>query len=210
MKRSNMKVNVRWESSWSKSRLWESLPWKSSWSKSIWWNIMRLYTVIILFSVIGAAAPAAAQTEVTRSVIASGGGIAAGSGMILVGTIGQGTIGPVTNGQTTMLQGFWYTPLKVAASSVWLEGSSDGAAIADIFPNPSSGITTLRVATGVGSRLQVTIVDAVGRQVKILYSGDGARSEHQISFDARSLPAGAYMIRVITSDGQKVLPLVIY
>jgi hypothetical protein len=190
MKRSNIKVNAR--------------------SKSIRWNTIRLYTVIIVFGVTGAAAPAAAQTEVTRSVIASGGGIAAGSGMILVGTIGQGTIGPVTNGQTTMLQGFWYTPLKVAASSVRLERSPDGGIIADISPNPSSGITTLRVATGVSTRLHVTIVDAVGRGVKTLYNGDGEANGHQISFDARSLPAGAYMIRVITSNGQKILPLVIY
>ncbi len=63
------------------------------------------------------------------------------------------------------------------------------------YPNPFNPQTTVQLS--VASRQEVTlqVFDMLGREVALLYRGQ-LEGNHQFSFDASSLPSGAYLIRV--------------
>ncbi|MEM0961906.1 MAG: T9SS type A sorting domain-containing protein [Bacteroidota bacterium] len=77
----------------------------------------------------------------------------------------------------------------------------DGGVRVTASPNPTRGplaVTLRQRSTGMAT---VTLIDALGRRVAILHEGLLATGDHTIAFDAATLPAGVYIIRVVTPAG---------
>ncbi len=64
------------------------------------------------------------------------------------------------------------------------------------YPNPCESSTTIRFNTPEQTTVEVRIVNVLGSQVAMLYSGTLAEGNHVFRWDARNVPAGAYFCQV--------------
>jgi hypothetical protein len=76
------------------------------------------------------------------------------------------------------------------------------------YPNPSNGVTTVRLVLDREGPLRVEIRDLLGRRVRTLAEGSRAGGEHLVRWDGsddsgRPLPAGAYWVRVDAGAGAR-------
>ena len=62
-------------------------------------------------------------------------------------------------------------------------------------PNPASETVSIRLDLPRDGNAAVTVYDALGRRVKLLHEGALAAGTHLLSFDARTLPNGVYLVR---------------
>lgn len=69
------------------------------------------------------------------------------------------------------------------------------------FPNPFRDITNIQFTTN-REWVRLSIVDRLGREVSILLDRQLEAGEHQVAFDGRGLPAGAYFYRLLLRDRQ--------
>jgi hypothetical protein len=153
---------------------------------------------------------ASAQVRITSSVIAGGGGLAAGNGLIVNGTIGQPVIGPARGVSTVVAQGFWFTPQKpVASLGVESPVNAVSGMTAEAFPNPCSDRAIVRIVIGSRSKVRAGLYDELGNEVALLYDDRSEAGELRIMVDAASLPSGRYTVRVISGNGSSMVPLVI-
>ena len=80
----------------------------------------------------------------------------------------------------------------------------------NLYPNPSSGLTTLSYSLNKSGPVTITLIDAFGRQViePISASNIGA-GRHETTFDAASIPAGIYLLRIQTAEAAQVRRIII-
>lgn len=68
-------------------------------------------------------------------------------------------------------------------------------------PNPFNPSTTLAFELTNPQRVTLTVHDMLGRAVAVLVDGVRPAGEHEVRFDAASLPSGTYVYRLRTSTG---------
>ena len=81
-------------------------------------------------------------------------------------------------------------------SAIGDEADASGAFLAEPGPNPVRGTTTLRFALREAGVARLTVVDALGREVARLVDGTVGAGEQRVAFDASTLPAGLYLVRL--------------
>ena len=64
-----------------------------------------------------------------------------------------------------------------------------------VAPNPLRGQATVTFSVSAAADVRVSVYDALGREVALLADAPLAIGEHDVTFDARDLPAGVYVIR---------------
>ena len=79
-------------------------------------------------------------------------------------------------------------------------------------PNPASGSTHIRLALPTPGRVELRLFDVVGRTRRVFVSGWAEAGERHFVWDGRdgdgkSLPAGAYFLRLETAQGARRLKL---
>jgi hypothetical protein len=159
---------------------------------------MRGFILILL--VLAVTGSAAAQTEITRWVLASAGGSAATPTLTLAFTLGEPVVGDGSSGDVGLRSGYWGT--AGAASAIEdLPGSLPLAfALHRPAPNPFSTATTIRFDVPArGGPVAIKVFDIVGRQVRALFSGTPGAGRHETMWDGRSesgvrLDSGAYFV----------------
>jgi hypothetical protein len=65
----------------------------------------------------------------------------------------------------------------------------------NIFPNPTSSVTTLSIESSMSDNFQIRIFDALGRQVKIIFVGN--QQSTTIMIPMTELPSGNYTLQVL-------------
>ena len=70
------------------------------------------------------------------------------------------------------------------------------------YPNPFNPQTTIRFGLPEASEVSLVVYDAMGREVQVLVRGTLSAGTHSASFDASSLPSGAYIYRLVTPGQQ--------
>lgn len=73
-------------------------------------------------------------------------------------------------------------------------------ALAQPFPNPTAGRTTLSFTTAEATDVRVSVVDVLGREVALLTDGPVTAGTHEVTVDASRLVPGVYVVR-LTSGG---------
>ncbi len=81
-------------------------------------------------------------------------------------------------------------------SDIGDEAEASGLFLAAPGPNPVRGTTTLRFALREAGPARLSVVDALGREVARLVDGTVGAGEQRVAFDASSLPAGLYLVRL--------------
>ncbi|OZC02665.1 M4 family metallopeptidase [Rubricoccus marinus] len=70
-------------------------------------------------------------------------------------------------------------------------------------PNPASGASSVVFSLEEAGEARVALYDVLGREVAVLHDGQTEAGEHDVAFDARSVPAGSYII-VMQTGAQRL------
>jgi hypothetical protein len=74
--------------------------------------------------------------------------------------------------------------------------ASAGLALAPCAPNPLSTATWLRYSLARDALVRLSIYDVTGRRVAVVAEGRHLAGDHAVRWEARGLPAGAYLCRL--------------
>jgi alpha-tubulin suppressor-like RCC1 family protein len=97
-----------------------------------------------------------------------------------------------------------YYTLPVKVSGTWQAMTSvgkqknllTGFALEQNYPNPFNPTTTISYTLPASGFVVLTVYDILGRKITSLIESVQAAGEHQINFDASSLPSGVYVYRL--------------
>ncbi|WP_164891157.1 T9SS type A sorting domain-containing protein [Botryobacter ruber] len=78
------------------------------------------------------------------------------------------------------------------------------------YPNPFAGNAALHITLQQGGDYSVTLHDATGRLVSLLKQGTAeAGKRNTVTVDGANLPAGLYLVRLVSGEGQHIVKLVL-
>lgn len=81
--------------------------------------------------------------------------------------------------------------------------------IAEVFPNPSHGQTTLQYTLEKEARVSIQLRDLNGRVVRSVFEGRSDVGVHRLNEDLSNLPKGLYFYSVVMDDQVQTLRLVV-
>jgi hypothetical protein len=84
--------------------------------------------------------------------------------------------------------------------SLSVEENTSSISIGNIFPNPTSGETTINYSIANASTVNVEVVDITGKVVYTLNNGTEAAGGHNLSFNAASFSNGVYYVTISTDE----------
>jgi hypothetical protein len=70
--------------------------------------------------------------------------------------------------------------------------------ISEVFPNPTSGETTINYSTVNAENVKVLVLDQTGKVVRTVENGLQLAGDHSVSFDAAALASGTYFVNIVT------------
>lgn len=73
----------------------------------------------------------------------------------------------------------------------------------NLFPNPTDANSTLQFNMPQTGKLQIEIIDMLGRKAEDIYNGEMPVGEQQIFMPTENLSRGIYMVK-LTIDGKTV------
>ena len=89
------------------------------------------------------------------------------------------------------------------------ETTPEGLDLGQNHPNPFSSSTTISYSLAAPSEVRLTVVDVLGREVKVLDSGRKQAGRHRIAFGATGLPSGVYAYRLRAGEKAETRRLVV-
>jgi hypothetical protein len=116
---------------------------------------------------------------------------------------------------TKVAGGSWQThhTLKsmvlTSLSSSTLDTLPTDLSLRNNFPNPFNPQTTILFSTGKRQKVNITIVDALGRRISTLFDQMVQPGEHSITWDASGMASGAYFCIVRTSGATRISRLLL-
>jgi hypothetical protein len=145
-----------------------------------------------------------ASSTVERNVLGTGGARATGGGYMLVGTVGQATIGTSAGPGRFLRAGFWCSGVG-ASVSVENPDLPIELAFASPAPNPAGGAVRLAIALPVARHVELIVFDAAGRRIKVLTNQRLDAGRHDWTWDLRDdagerVGAGIYFSRLVVNS----------
>lgn len=99
-------------------------------------------------------------------------------------------------------QGIFYITREQSLGVQDAFDASGAISLAGVYPNPVSGVSTLRFSLREPSNVTVTLLDVAGKPAMVLASNRTFEmGEQALTFDTKGLPAGTYFYRVETAQG---------
>jgi len=117
-----------------------------------------------------------------------------------------GTSEPQTSFFLDMFDGTWYYQTSTPYvrlnfdPTVGIEENNNDVNIGKVYPNPTTGQTTIKYTLANASDLNVSVVDVTGKEVYSVNQGTQVAGSHEISFDAASFSNGVYYVTVSTEE----------
>ncbi len=84
--------------------------------------------------------------------------------------------------------------------SLGIDENSSALTIGNVFPNPTSGETTINYSIANASAVNVEVVDITGKVVYALDNGTQVAGAHNVSFNAASFSNGVYYVTISTDE----------
>ena len=154
--------------------------------------------VLVLVTALLAVSPAArGQYTVSGSVVSCGGGAVSSETNRMIGSVGQGIVGVVSDERYTAEIGFWYQPGWI------LTGVPDDPGLSPVFmlsqnrPNPFNPVTTVEFGVERPTHVTVRLYDVRGREVRTLVDEERDAGLHSIVLNASGLASGVYLLSLI-------------
>ena len=107
-------------------------------------------------------------------------------------------IGERTNGAA--LYGY-LDPMTLVDTAVEGAPATETLQLMGTYPNPSTGLTTLRYELSRAAQVTVEVFDVLGRRVQRTEGVARGAGVHEATVNGRALSAGAYVVRVSLGDG---------
>ncbi|OGC92419.1 MAG: hypothetical protein A2W25_17105 [candidate division Zixibacteria bacterium RBG_16_53_22] len=79
----------------------------------------------------------------------------------------------------------------------------------DIYPNPFNARTTVGYAIPEAGHVRLDLFDVSGRKVATLVDEDMAAGSHRVAWDARGMPSGVYMARLVAGKDTETRKMVL-
>lgn len=161
--------------------------------------------IALTVSVLGVLQLNAQANRLARSVIGSGGVIAASSGdRLLSSTVGQVAIGTVAAADRSLYQGFW---LPLFPTTSVNDASTVIAGDVINYPNPFAASTTISFRSALIGQITVNIYDIIGNLVKTLTVDTDGSTDPVVVWDGRDtaggpVASGAYVYEVRATKAQ--------
>ena len=162
-----------------------------------------------------AGSPAIAQTVVLRGGVVGAGATPvtglSGSGVVMVGTVGQAAIGRSVDLNSNVCLGFWcFGGVRVVAieEDPIEDGLPTAIALGPPSPNPTSGRVTFALALPAAADVRVHVIDVEGRMVGSMHAGHLDAGRYRLEWDGtdgngRVSAAGVYFARLFV-DGRPI------
>jgi len=99
--------------------------------------------------------------------------------------------------------------INAALQTIGIKENNGIASSMVVYPNPSSGNSTLNFSLAESAQTEIELIDMRGSIVKEIYVGKLAQGEHSIRFSTDEIKKGSYILRVSTGSGSSYLDLVI-
>ena len=77
------------------------------------------------------------------------------------------------------------------------------------YPNPFNPSTTIRFSLPIVTQLKINVYNMLGELVETLADGNYEAGFHKVSFNASSLPSGAYIYRIESSEFTQVRKMIL-
>ena len=147
-----------------------------------------------------------AQGSLGPVAITAGGGSSAGSGSIMLASVGQ----PLAGVSTGLRAGLWYSiGAAGAGGNVGTDVETDEPAIPTQFrlhqnyPNPFNPSTTIQYDIAEHGPVELVVMNMLGHRVARLHSGDKPAGTYTVTWDARddtgrAVASGLYVYRLST------------
>jgi len=128
----------------------------------------------------------------------------------------MGTLGHIINSPITIDMFYWTDcdfPTETSQSEVNLIGLCEEGGTTRLYrspelltsliisPNPVNGKTTINYTLGKDTPVKIFLTDIVASSTTVLFEGFIKKGEHELSFDAKDLPDGSYLLVFQTPDG---------
>jgi hypothetical protein len=97
----------------------------------------------------------------------------------------------------------------VAGVTTGVDGGSetvDRMELHQNFPNPFNPSTVVGFRLPVYGDVRMTVYDLMGREIAVLVDGPMSAGEHSVTFDAKGLASGVYMVELV-AEGRRVTRL---
>ncbi len=114
----------------------------------------------------------------------------------MIGSVGQGVVGVVSDERYTAEIGFWYQPGWI------LTGVPDDPGLSPVFmlsqnrPNPFNPVTTVEFGVERPTHVTVRLYDVRGREVRTLVDEGRDAGLHSVVLNASGLASGVYLCRM--------------
>ena len=105
-----------------------------------------------------------------------------------------------------------YLSRDIARNGGRLTSANDAAVQALAFtvhPNPTTDKLHVSFSLQRGARVEVTVVDLVGRTVLRVFDGDLSPGTQRLVTDLQTMPAGTYFVRLSSAEGVAVRPVIV-
>lgn len=97
------------------------------------------------------------------------------------------------------------SPCSAAGRTTVTQSSTPSRALLRApHPNPTHDRATVSFDLDAPGTVRLAVYDALGRQVVVLADGPTEAGTHRVTLDGAALPAGVYLVRLTTDDGQVV------
>lgn len=110
--------------------------------------------------------------------------------------------------KVSLFKDFQMLPIVKGSTGVDELGNPTGVALLGNYPNPFGNSSVIRFRSG-GNHLEINVFDNTGRSVASLVDRTLPAGEHEVSFDASSLPSGNYYCRLQSGVYQEMKQMLI-
>jgi hypothetical protein len=95
-------------------------------------------------------------------------------------------------------EGQW--TFNVTGATVGLDEVSDINVIQEIYPNPANSITVIPIELPEAAQVNVSLLDMMGRTVKVIEKNKLPKGNSKLFFDASDLAPGVYSVTLQTGS----------
>ncbi|MBN2682824.1 MAG: T9SS type A sorting domain-containing protein [Bacteroidales bacterium] len=106
------------------------------------------------------------------------------------------------------LDGIILPPHSVSTVIEYTENEFTTASLS-IYPNPSNAITNVSFTVPNNSNLRLSILNILGKEIKVLSEKNYGQGNYKLSFDASTLPSGVYFCKLANGKDQIVKKVII-
>ena len=155
------------------------------------------YLIIICLMVFTFIQFTSAQYQILRSIISNGAGSISSSSHNIKSTVGQPSIGIMSNNSYINYTGFWYCgDFYVSIANAMNDQILQKYELFQNYPNPFNPMTTIRFALPEAEWVKLEVYTLLGKRVTTLLNEYKTPGVYKVDFEDATLSTGFYIYQI--------------